>query len=191
MDCGEHYAESCSACPQGNGKSWCNGDCHWSQGACVKGDTFTHEIFIKHILGSKKETCSPSDVLRHKGQIWTDCSCTFYGKRILIDYKWWSYHWYLKNSGTEVYGSKSSSGATWSASKCGSDDCVRVSNRGSYIDIWIWCTNCDYPESCVLSWDKTGGKRDIGLYVVSQQGYLQRKGGGYALDWYLFRIVVL
>ena len=33
-----HQAKSCTDCPQGNGKSWCNGDCHWdsseNDGAC-------------------------------------------------------------------------------------------------------------------------------------------------------------
>mmetsp|Transcript_34148 Transcript_34148/g.96990 ORF Transcript_34148/g.96990 Transcript_34148/m.96990 type:complete len:253 (+) Transcript_34148:96-854(+) len=30
VDCGGHYASECSACPQGNGESWCHGDCTWS-----------------------------------------------------------------------------------------------------------------------------------------------------------------
>ena len=28
-NCGNHKAKSCNACPQGNGKDWCNGDCYW------------------------------------------------------------------------------------------------------------------------------------------------------------------
>ena len=28
--CGGHKADTCSDCPQGNGASWCNGDCQWS-----------------------------------------------------------------------------------------------------------------------------------------------------------------
>lgn len=27
--CGSHSAPTCAACPQGNGASWCNGDCAW------------------------------------------------------------------------------------------------------------------------------------------------------------------
>ena len=27
--CGAHRAATCEACPQGNGRSWCNGDCVW------------------------------------------------------------------------------------------------------------------------------------------------------------------
>lgn len=30
VDCGGHFASTCSACPQGNGAPWCNGDCVWS-----------------------------------------------------------------------------------------------------------------------------------------------------------------
>jgi len=29
VDCGGHYATSCSQCPSGNGRAWCNGDCEW------------------------------------------------------------------------------------------------------------------------------------------------------------------
>ena len=35
MSCGGHYASSCQDCPQGNGASWCNGDCNWSNNQCV------------------------------------------------------------------------------------------------------------------------------------------------------------
>merc|ERR1719219_2730922 len=29
VSCGNHKAESCSECPQGNGASWCNDQCFW------------------------------------------------------------------------------------------------------------------------------------------------------------------
>lgn len=29
VSCGQHRANSCGMCPQGNGEMWCNGDCHW------------------------------------------------------------------------------------------------------------------------------------------------------------------
>ena len=36
VNCGGHKADSCDKCPQGHGKSWCNGDCMWtSQGRCT------------------------------------------------------------------------------------------------------------------------------------------------------------
>ena len=36
VSCGNHKADSCDKCPQGHGKSWCNGDCKWtSQGKCI------------------------------------------------------------------------------------------------------------------------------------------------------------
>jgi len=33
--CGQHTASKCSECPQGNGASWCNGDCEWINENCV------------------------------------------------------------------------------------------------------------------------------------------------------------
>ena len=37
VSCGNFFAESCSDCPQGNGASWCNGDCKWLSGQCIDG----------------------------------------------------------------------------------------------------------------------------------------------------------
>ena len=34
VSCGNHMASTCADCPQGNGASWCNGDCHWFDGQC-------------------------------------------------------------------------------------------------------------------------------------------------------------
>jgi hypothetical protein len=35
VQCGGHSAASCSECPEGNGETWCNGDCQWLDGQCV------------------------------------------------------------------------------------------------------------------------------------------------------------
>ena len=35
VSCGQHTARSCVECPQGHGKSWCNGDCRWRDGECT------------------------------------------------------------------------------------------------------------------------------------------------------------
>lgn len=35
VSCGSHNAISCSGCPQGNGASWCNGDCEWLNEECT------------------------------------------------------------------------------------------------------------------------------------------------------------
>ena len=32
VSCGNHKAESCFECPEGNGQAWCNGDCVWDPG---------------------------------------------------------------------------------------------------------------------------------------------------------------
>ena len=41
VSCGNHDASSCQACPQGNGASWCNGECkwNWSNNQCVAKDS--------------------------------------------------------------------------------------------------------------------------------------------------------
>jgi len=34
VSCGNHRASTCEDCPQGNGASWCYGDCQWFDGQC-------------------------------------------------------------------------------------------------------------------------------------------------------------
>jgi hypothetical protein len=51
--CGGHSAASCADCPQGNGASWCNGDCFWedSKKACVARSSYVHPDYkelIRH-----------------------------------------------------------------------------------------------------------------------------------------------
>ena len=38
VDCGSHEAKTCAECPQGNGPSWCNGQCMWSNEECIDSD---------------------------------------------------------------------------------------------------------------------------------------------------------
>jgi len=35
VSCGNHVADSCTACPYGHGRYWCNGDCEWIDDSCV------------------------------------------------------------------------------------------------------------------------------------------------------------
>ena len=35
VSCGNHQAETCDQCPQGNGAAWCNGDCEWDGATCI------------------------------------------------------------------------------------------------------------------------------------------------------------
>ena len=52
VSCGNHEADSCAGCPQGNGHHGCNGDCHWIQGSCVLklGELIEKESYPDHIL---------------------------------------------------------------------------------------------------------------------------------------------
>ena len=49
VSCGQHKADSCAACAQGHGKSWCNGDCQWCNGICQ----------------SKNEICDNGKIFSH------------------------------------------------------------------------------------------------------------------------------
>ena len=47
LSCGQHSAESCALCPEGNGASWCNGDCQWTDEQCVK-KTIKGKFYLLH-----------------------------------------------------------------------------------------------------------------------------------------------
>ena len=34
VSCGNHIANTCADCPEGNGALWCNGNCQWVKGKC-------------------------------------------------------------------------------------------------------------------------------------------------------------
>ena len=38
VSCGNHEAKSCADCTQGNGASWCNGQCVWENEECISVD---------------------------------------------------------------------------------------------------------------------------------------------------------
>jgi len=40
VNCGQHTARSCQACPQGHGRHWCNGECRWANNQCQAGSVY-------------------------------------------------------------------------------------------------------------------------------------------------------
>lgn len=48
--CGGHSASRCSECPQGNGASWCNGDCTWKRSTCVPKESSSSSNFAQSQL---------------------------------------------------------------------------------------------------------------------------------------------
>lgn len=34
VSCGGHFASTCKDCPEGNGETWCNGECEWRDDSC-------------------------------------------------------------------------------------------------------------------------------------------------------------
>ena len=44
VNCGHHRAGDCSACPQGHGAEWCNGDCMWHPDRWTERHMYTGDI---------------------------------------------------------------------------------------------------------------------------------------------------
>ncbi len=42
VQCGGHEAPTCDECPQGNGASWCNGQCEWIDEKCARSTQLEH-----------------------------------------------------------------------------------------------------------------------------------------------------
>ena len=60
--CGNHKANSCFECPQGNGAAWCNGQCKWVNGRCID---------------------SKQDISSHLGLIITFCIIHYYSHTLM------------------------------------------------------------------------------------------------------------
>mmetsp|Transcript_8526 Transcript_8526/g.20069 ORF Transcript_8526/g.20069 Transcript_8526/m.20069 type:complete len:523 (+) Transcript_8526:49-1617(+) len=70
VSCGMHKAHNCSACPQGKGESWCNGDCIW------KGDTCraNTDVYCGAHWASACAQCPQG-----QGAAWCNGDCTWRG----------------------------------------------------------------------------------------------------------------
>jgi hypothetical protein len=59
VSCGGHDAVSCASCPQGNGATWCNGECYWFNAQCISKTNKALELIDDNLVFSvneKKET---------------------------------------------------------------------------------------------------------------------------------------
>jgi len=69
VSCGSHRAATCIQCPEGNGASWCNGDCEWKNGICVRNGYRTEVSCGSH----KAPTCS--ECPQGHGATWCNGDC--------------------------------------------------------------------------------------------------------------------
>ena len=74
VSCGQHNAGSCAGCPQGNGASWCNGDCQWIDDQCIKKseeeENLSWEIDYDALLKEIDEMEKPA--LKQTSNSWID-----------------------------------------------------------------------------------------------------------------------
>jgi len=75
--CGAHWAESCTLCPQGHGKDWCNGDCTWevsggsTAGKCVQRSTAKKSgLRMEEMPGPFAIQSTRSQAKRECQQVW-------------------------------------------------------------------------------------------------------------------------
>jgi len=61
VSCGQHKAGSCAGCPQGNGASWCNGDCQWIDDQCVKENSGDPVSACEHRCSRDPKSCPITD----------------------------------------------------------------------------------------------------------------------------------
>ncbi len=64
VTCGSHFASSCAECPQGNGPSWCNGDCIWSpdSGGVCQSKALLKEVNCGYHTASSCADCPQGNV---------------------------------------------------------------------------------------------------------------------------------
>jgi len=71
VSCGNHPAPSCGECPQGNGAAWCNGDCTWRNGQCVK-------VKVQAVVDCGNHPApSCGECPRGNGAAWCNADCTW------------------------------------------------------------------------------------------------------------------
>eukprot|EP00746_Dinoflagellata_sp_MGD_P006457 gnl/MRDRNA2_/MRDRNA2_112633_c0_seq1.p1 gnl/MRDRNA2_/MRDRNA2_112633_c0~~gnl/MRDRNA2_/MRDRNA2_112633_c0_seq1.p1 ORF type:complete len:441 (-),score=61.86 gnl/MRDRNA2_/MRDRNA2_112633_c0_seq1:39-1361(-) len=61
--CGGHRASDCAACPQGNGRDWCNGECKWRGEQCLHESSLESESMnFPYPPDTRPEGCAVQDV---------------------------------------------------------------------------------------------------------------------------------
>ena len=55
VSCGGHDAVSCASCPQGNGATWCNGECYWFNAECISKTNKALELIDDNLVFSVNE----------------------------------------------------------------------------------------------------------------------------------------
>ena len=73
ISCGNHEANSCSECPQGNGEAWCNGECQWSNGECVSNTT--PKPPVDPVSCGNHEANSCAECPQGNGEAWCNGQC--------------------------------------------------------------------------------------------------------------------
>mmetsp|Transcript_15281 Transcript_15281/g.27787 ORF Transcript_15281/g.27787 Transcript_15281/m.27787 type:complete len:482 (-) Transcript_15281:109-1554(-) len=72
VSCGNHFAQTCADCPQGNGESWCNGACVWSSEN--GGECQSRSLLEVNCGGHFAKTCFGCSQGKGKNQCNGDCS---------------------------------------------------------------------------------------------------------------------
>ena len=77
VSCGGHYALNCVDCPQGNGASWCNGDCTWITDQCT--ETLTTDVSCGGHSASSCQDCPQGN-----GASWCNGDCNWINDQCVL-----------------------------------------------------------------------------------------------------------
>ena len=77
VSCGSHYALNCVDCPQGNGASWCNGDCIWITDQCT--ETLTTDVSCGGHSASSCQDCPQGN-----GASWCNGDCNWINDQCVL-----------------------------------------------------------------------------------------------------------
>ena len=67
VTCGRHSAPSCKECPNGNGASWCNGECMWKNDECQSDPSSTGGLALWYDIIANNWMIGPSSDLGSNG----------------------------------------------------------------------------------------------------------------------------
>jgi len=83
VNCGGHRALMCEKCPEGNGASWCNGDCVWSNNRCsVKPVKPTSPVRpVKKVNCGNHKARSCEECPQGNGASWCNGQCSWRDNR--------------------------------------------------------------------------------------------------------------
>ena len=162
VSCGSHSTQSCAECPQGNGASWCNGECFWEDGQCK-----LQQEFVVSCGSHNSQSCAGCG----PDASWCNGDCYWQDDQCKLKMVSCGNHESQSCAGCGSVASLCNGDCFWGEDKCTALPCYKINSRYNPIDdisgegrteeesAWACQARCATVATCSFFsfWSLSGG----------------------------------